>query len=121
MAKEDDIGLPRVKVTEVEIPKKGLKSRALNRLANPDHYNFEFQGGLKIEFPNGTKYNLWCFNPPGNSYTWFEMETVAQKAFNDIARKRGLKVPEIVSVGIEGRALVVLESLAHKRDEGSSG
>jgi len=101
----------RVKVTEVELPLKGLKKRVLEDIASPDSYNFEFSGGVRLEFPSGLKYYVWTFIPPGKSYTWYELETVAQQAFDKWAKKRGKKSVDIVSVGVEGQALIIVEAI----------
>jgi len=109
--------LERVKITPVEIPLKGLKRRALQRLSSPNGCNFEFLGGVKIEFPNGIKYHVWCFDPPGESYTWWELENVAQQVFDKVSRQKGLPAPEILSTGIEHKALLVIESVGTPKYE----
>jgi len=105
----------QVKVTEVDLPLKGLKTKVLQEIASPEGYNFQFTGGVRIEFPRGLRYYIWTFIPPRDTYTWFELETVAQEIFDKFARKKGKKSPAVTSVGIEGEAMLVIEALGAKK------
>ncbi len=105
----------RVKVTEVEIPLKGLKRKVLEQIASPEGYNFEFTGGVRIEWPSGLRYHIWAFIPPRGIYEPHELETVAQEVFDKFARKRGKSSPDVVSVGIRDEALLIIEALGAQK------
>lgn len=105
--------MQEIKVIMVDLPKKGLKRKVLESLASADEYNFEFAGGIRVEFPTGVRYHIWAMIPP-EAYTAWELETVAQQVFDKIARKHGKESPDIASVGVEGKAMLIIESLGIK-------
>jgi len=99
-----------MKVTQVDIPAKGLKKRALEYIGSLEGHNFEFAGGVRLQFAN-VRYHVWAFVPPKGVYTDYELEQLAQKVFDELSKKRMLSSPNVISVGIEDEAMLVIEAI----------
>jgi hypothetical protein len=96
-----------------------VKARVLEEIASPDGGNFQFVKGVRFQLPGGMKYHVWFFIPPKGVYTQWELETVADKAFERAAKSRGLEAPDFVwSVGVEDEAMLVVESVGKRSTEG---